>query len=173
MSEKNSSSPSEEQAIGSDSEKHICTRDLSEPDRRKVLKAMAGGGAVVLAGCLGDDEEPDEDDDPADEDDDEPDETLHVVEYVEQGETIDVPEDQNLLEAGEDAGMELPYQCRVGVCGECLSQVDGDAHDLVEMTDNDYEPLDADAISDGYVLTCTAQPRDDFALETGKAGELD
>lgn len=109
------------------------------------------------------------------EDDDDPVEVgrRHPIRYVNEGWIVPVGEEQDLLRAGEDAGLEeLPYSCREGRCGVCLSQIDGDANELVEHWANEYGPLDEDAMADGYVLTCTAQPRDRFELETGKAGEL-
>lgn len=99
--------------------------------------------------------------------------TFHSVTYVNEQWNIQVPEDKSLLVAGEEVGLDLPFQCRQGFCGRCLAQIDGDANDLVEMTTNDYDPLDQDAMSEGYTLTCTGQPREDFNLESGKYGELD
>lgn len=110
----------------------------------------------------------DEDDEP-----EIPDVPTHAIDYVNQQWTVEVPEDQNLLEAGEARGFDLPFQCREGFCGVCLAQADGDASELVEMSTNDYDPLDEDAIEDGYFLTCTGQPRDEFALESDKHGDLD
>lgn len=98
---------------------------------------------------------------------------MHAIRYVEQGWIVEVGENENLLEAGEARGFDLPYQCREGFCGQCLAQIDGDANELVEMTANDYDPLDEDAMADGYTLTCTGQPRDDFDLESDKYGDLD
>lgn len=111
-------------------------------------------------------DEEDPDDEPARE-------GIHDIEYVIEEALLHVPEDRDLLRTAEDAGLELPYQCREGFCGVCLSQADGDANELVEHTTNDFDPLDADAMEDGYLLTCTAQPRERFAVETGKEGDLD
>lgn len=99
--------------------------------------------------------------------------TRHPIRYVNEGWIIPVGEEQDLLNAGEDAGLEdLPYSCREGRCGVCLSQIDGDANELVEHWAIEYDPLDEDAMAEGYVLTCTAQPRGEFELETDRAGEL-
>lgn len=116
------------------------------------------------------DAEEDEEVDEADTDDQA---GVHAINYVNQNSTIYVPENRNLLSTGEDAGFDLPYRCREGWCGECLAKIDGDAHELVEMTVNDYEPLDGEAIEDGYTLTCTGYPRGKFTLESNKYGELD
>lgn len=37
--------------------------------------------------------------------------------------TIEVPEELSLLEALEEAGVDVPYLCRQGVCGECRTPV--------------------------------------------------
>lgn len=107
-----------------------------------------------------------------DDDDDEIAAGVHPIRYVNEEATLFVPEDRYLLHTAEDAGYELPYACREGFCGQCLAQIDGDANELVEMTTNDYGPLDEEAMEDGYTLTCTGQPRGEFDLESGKAGEI-
>ena len=114
-----------------------------------------------------------DDDDDDDDDNDEPNGARHLITYTNEQWRISVGEDENLLEAGEDVGLDLPYACRVGSCGQCLSKTDdGDARDLVEHETIDYGPLDEDALEEGYLLTCTAHPRADFAFESNRAGEL-
>lgn len=138
--------------------------------RRRLLGAIGGAGTVALAGCLGgdDDEDDEANGDEAngdeDEDDEDEDDGTYDITFLEQGETIAVAEDQNLLEAGEAEGWELPYQCRSGVCGQCEAHVNGNGHDLVEMTTNDV--LSEEEVEDGAVLTCTGQPRDEFEINT-------
>jgi ring-1,2-phenylacetyl-CoA epoxidase subunit PaaE len=63
---------------------------------------------------------------------------------------------KSVLEAGEAAGLELPFSCRAGVCSTCRAKVcDG----AVEM-DRNYalEPWEVEA---GYVLTCQSHPTTD------------
>ncbi|QSG07552.1 2Fe-2S iron-sulfur cluster-binding protein [Halapricum desulfuricans] len=95
----------------------------------------------------------------------------YAINYVEQGDTIDVASDETLLKAGEDEGWELPKQCEVGVCGQCTSKVDGDGSELVEHDGNQY--LSDEQLEEGYVLTCVGYPRDDFELTTGVKDEAD
>jgi ring-1,2-phenylacetyl-CoA epoxidase subunit PaaE len=64
--------------------------------------------------------------------------------------------DDTVLEAGELAGLDLPYSCRGGVCATCRAKVlDG----TVEM-DHNYalEPWETEA---GFVLTCQSHPTTD------------
>lgn len=116
-----------------------------------------------------------DDPDNDDESTDEPDAVgrRHAIRYVNEEWIIPVGERQDLLRAAEGVGLDdLPYQCREGRCGVCLSRIDGDATELVEHRSIEYGPLDEDALHEGYVLTCTAQPRDKFELETNRAGDL-
>lgn len=84
--------------------------------------------------------------------------------------TIEVSESTELLIAGEEQGWNLPYNCRVGRCGRCVAKTDADVEEVVEMTTN--EVLPDHLIEDGYTLTCTGQPRDDFAIETDVYNEV-
>jgi ferredoxin-NADP reductase len=45
------------------------------------------------------------------------------VTLARQGVTIEVPPDQSLLEAAEQAGYKVPYLCRGGACGYCETEV--------------------------------------------------
>jgi ring-1,2-phenylacetyl-CoA epoxidase subunit PaaE len=64
--------------------------------------------------------------------------------------------DDTVLEAGELAGLDLPYSCRGGVCATCRAKV---IEGSVEM-DHNYalEPWETQA---GFVLTCQSHPTTD------------
>ena len=84
-------------------------------------------------------------------------ERRHIT-YVWNGVKTDVEAhpDDTVLEAGELAGLDLPYSCRGGVCSTCRAKVlDG----AVEM-DRNYalEPWETEA---GFVLTCQSHPTTD------------
>lgn len=87
---------------------------------------------------------------------------VYEVEFVDEGQTIEVPADKPVLEAAEEAGLDLPYQCRMGVCGVCsaLRVVDGEVEQTEGMFLSDSEK------EEGYVLTCVARPRSDLRLES-------
>jgi ring-1,2-phenylacetyl-CoA epoxidase subunit PaaE len=60
---------------------------------------------------------------------------------------------QTVLEAAENAGLELPYSCRAGVCSTCRTRV---TKGSVNMTTNyALEPWEVAA---GYVLCCQSLP---------------
>ena len=89
------------------------------------------------------------------------------IEYAKQGETIEVANNETLLEAGEDEGWDLPYACRQGQCVSCGGQIaDGPSEDFVEH--DNQQMLDENEIEDGYTLTCVAYPRGEFTLETNE-----
>ena len=80
------------------------------------------------------------------------------ITYVWNGVKTDVEAhpDDTVLEAGEFAGLDLPYSCRGGVCSTCRAKV---LEGAVEM-DHNYalEPWETDA---GFVLTCQSHPTTD------------
>jgi ring-1,2-phenylacetyl-CoA epoxidase subunit PaaE len=80
------------------------------------------------------------------------------ITYVWNGVTTDVDAhpDDTVLEAGEFAGLDLPYSCRGGVCSTCRARV---VEGAVEM-DRNYalESWETDA---GFVLTCQSHPTTD------------
>ncbi len=87
------------------------------------------------------------------------------VEYENEGTTIEVANNETLLEAGENEGWDLPYACRQGQCVSCGGKVqDGPAEEYV-VHDN-QEMLNEEELEEGYVLTCVAYPKEPFTLKT-------
>jgi ring-1,2-phenylacetyl-CoA epoxidase subunit PaaE len=68
--------------------------------------------------------------------------------------TFDMANDgTTVLEAAEQAGLDLPYSCRAGVCSTCRTRVVRGA--VTMMTNYALEPWEVEA---GYVLCCQALP---------------
>jgi ferredoxin-NADP reductase len=63
-----------------------------------------------------------------------------------------LPADQTVLEAAEGAGVEIPYSCRSGECGVCVTKlIDGEVTMAVETG---LAPSDK---AEGYILACQAK----------------
>jgi len=148
--------------------KSLPETDFPEPGNR-ALGGGGGGGAIPAGGEAGEGELEEGGAvsvGPADIPEDEIE--YFDVEFAKQGETIELANNQTILEQGEDHGWDLPYACRQGQCVSCAGRVaDGPSEDYLEH-DNQQMLEDAE-LEDGYTLTCVAYPRDSFTIETGEA----
>jgi len=78
------------------------------------------------------------------------------------GHAFDVAPEQNILQAGLDAGFELPYSCRAGTCRTCKGIIQEGRVDYGRVHPT-YLP-EADKAK-GHVLLCQAKPLSDLVIE--------
>jgi ferredoxin-NADP reductase len=83
-----------------------------------------------------------------------------TVTFAKSGTTAALAPGQTVLEASEDVGVDIPYECRSGVCGQCKTKLLAGT-----VTMDVQDALSASEKSAGWILACQAQADEALTVE--------
>ena len=84
----------------------------------------------------------------------------HEVTFKKSGITVECAEDEYILEKAEEAGLDLPYDCRSGTCTTCIQRcLEGEMDHVMAFAIGDEE------LERGLRLVCIGSPLSDVVLD--------
>ncbi|KAK3278195.1 hypothetical protein CYMTET_13852 [Cymbomonas tetramitiformis] len=82
----------------------------------------------------------------------------------EETQTIEIAEDEYILDGADRCGIDLPATCRGGICGACVGRIAEGKVDQSDIEDLDFV-IDKEQQEQGFALLCMARPVGDVTIE--------
>ncbi|CAM6123411.1 unnamed protein product [Calypogeia fissa] len=94
--------------------------------------------------------------------------TTHTVEMIHDGvkHVLHVPEDETILSVALEENLDVPHDCKLGVCMTCPAKLEKG------VVDQSGGMLSDDVIEKGYALMCVAYPQSDCTIRIIPEEEL-
>nr|AEQ54763.1 ferredoxin 1 [Dimocarpus longan] len=89
-----------------------------------------------------------------------------VIEHEGQSTELDVEPDETILSKALDSGLNVPHDCKLGVCMTCPAKL------IAGSVDQSEGMLSDDVVERGYALLCASYPRSDCRIKTIPEEEL-
>ncbi len=89
------------------------------------------------------------------------------VSYQGTSQVFSAREDQTILAAAGEAGLELPNSCMAGVCTTCAAKIISG-----ELAQPDAMGVSPELQQQGFALLCVSYPRSDLKIEAGQEDRL-
>eukprot|EP00878_Enallax_costatus_P007828 GHUV01008193.1.p1 GENE.GHUV01008193.1~~GHUV01008193.1.p1 ORF type:complete len:210 (+),score=11.97 GHUV01008193.1:31-660(+) len=83
----------------------------------------------------------------------------------EQAVEVACPDDMYILEAAEQAGLDLPSTCKAGICGTCVGRIAQGSIDPSDIADIEFT-ITKEEQEQGLAMLCMTRPSSDLVIET-------
>ncbi len=80
---------------------------------------------------------------------------------------FECPDDEYILDAAEEAGIDMTYSCRAGACSSCVAQI---ISGTLDQSDQSF--LDDEQLKEGYSLLCVSYATSELVVRTNCEEEL-